>query len=146
MNTYEITYIISPKTVDEDRDKLNGELEEKISALEGKIERASAALRRQLSYPIAKERAGFLRTINVLIAPEKIADIHDWLKRNAGVLRFTILNTPPREAINADMIREMLTTDKKALVPKATKKAEEKKVTMEDVEKGIEDVLTEEVK
>lgn len=144
MNTYEITYIVTSKANEEARDQLNSELEKHIGEMEGKVEYASAALRRQLAYPILDETAGFLRTINIHLDPASIHELQDWLKRNESVIRFTILNSPRREELGVDVIKQLEEQDKRAV--KKTDDEPQKDVTMEDVERGIEEALTEEVK
>lgn len=141
MNEYEITYIVSGKTADEARDQLNTEVEKRIADLEGKITHASAALRRQLAYALNKEKTGFVRMINVTLDPGKISDMQTFLRKNDSILRFTILNTPYREELPSNVLTDL---EEDAAKPKVTTK-EAKEVTMEDVEKGIEDALTEDV-
>lgn len=143
MNNYEITYIISSKAPEEARDQLNADLEKHVSEMEGKIEHASAALRRQLAYPIQDEQAGFLRTLHVQLPPAEIKALRDWLKKHEHVLRTYVLQTSYREELGADVLKNL---EEEAKKPVKKDEEEEKEVTMEDVEKGIEDALSEEVK
>ena len=145
MNEYEITYIISGKAADEARDTLNSDVEKRIADLEGKINHASAALRRQLAYELNKEKTGFVRVLSVTLDPSKIADIHTLLKKNTNILRFAILNTPYREELPSDALTNLEEEASKAKAAKEAPKEPAKEVTMEDVEKGIEDALTEDV-
>ena len=107
MNSYEITYVISPKATEEAREQLNAELEKHVAEMEGKIEHASAALRRQLAYPILDEQAGFLRTLQIELNPAKVEDFRTWLKKQDHILRTTILNTPYREELAADTAKQL---------------------------------------
>lgn len=145
MNQYEITYLINPKTGEEDREKLNGGFDAKVSEFEGRVVHTSPTLRRNIGYAIQKTRSAFLRSVNIELDPAKIADIQDLLKRDKDVLRFTILNTPQRAEISQEILAKAQQKPgqkpKKQETPKPVKK-----VTMEDVEKGIEEALTEEVK
>lgn len=141
MSEYEITYIVSAKAGDEGRDTLNTDFEKQLSTLEGKMEHSTAALRQQLAYPIKDERTAFVRTVQITLDPGKLAELHRFLTKNEYVLRFTVLNTPRREELPTDLLKE-LGED----APKRAPRKPAKKVTMEDVEKGIEDALTEEIK
>lgn len=145
MNEYEITYIISGKAADETREALNTDVEKRIADLEGKITHASAALRQQLAYELNKEKTGFVRVLSIALEPSKIADIHALLKKNTNILRFAILNTPYREELPSNALSNLEDEAAKAKAEKESPKAEAKEVTMEDVEKGIEDALTEDV-
>lgn len=141
MNEYEITYIVSTKTGDEGRDKVNADFEKHLGKLEGKMEHSTAALRRQLAYPIKDERTAFIRTVQITLDPGKLAELHRFLTKNEYVLRFTVLNTPRREELPAELLKGLGEE-----APKRTPKKLAKEVTMEDIEKGIEDALTEEIK
>jgi ribosomal protein S6 len=142
MNEYEITYIISGKAADEARDQLNAEVDKRIADMEGKINHASATLRRQLAYDIKKEKTGFVRVLSVALAPANIAAVHAFLKKNESVLRFSILNTPYREELPANVLASL---EDAIVKPKTATDKPAKEVTMEDVEKGIEEALTEDV-
>jgi len=89
-----------------------------------------------------------LRSIQIELNPTKIDDIREMLKRHKNVLRFTILNTPKRDEVSAELLEKAQQKpgqeQKKKTEEPAKKPA--KKVTMEDVEKGIEEALSEEVK
>lgn len=141
MSEYEITYIVSGKAGDEGRDRMNADFEKQLTDLEGKLEHGSAALRRQLAFPIKAEVTGFVRTVQITLDPSKLTELQQFLKKNEYVLRFTILNTPRREELPADLMKALEEES-----PKRVPKKPAKEVTMEDVEKGIEDALTEEVK
>lgn len=143
MSEYEITYIIDGKASDEARDQLAADFERQVADIEGKIAHASAALRRQLAYPIKRERTGFLRVVNLTLDPSRLMSLQQFLSKHEHVLRFTVLNTPYREELPADVMRSVTEA---AAKPRASAKKPAKKVTMEDVEKGIEEALTEDVK
>lgn len=154
MNQYEITYFSDPQLTEEARHELDGSIEAKVTQLNGAIEKNTPNIRRRIMYPIKKRTNGFLRAINIQIDPANIAAVQQFLKREAGVLRHVVLQTQPRAEVPNDIVdRHAPSRQKKAgakkpmmtkIAPKATKPA--KPVTMEDVEKGIEEALTEEVK
>lgn len=145
MNEYEITYIISTKAGEEGRDAVNAEVEKKIADMEGKVEHASAALREQLAYPVHGNTAGFVRVVNITLDPSEAAKLNTFFKKHKDVLRYTILSTPRREALPGDLLQKLSDETNKARDAKRAEAAEEKEVTMQDVEKGIEEALSEDI-
>lgn len=150
-NQYEITYLIDPKLSEEDRGTLETSVDDLVATFEGSVAVSSPTLRKKLAYDILKNNSAFLRVMNIDLDPAKIADVKDFLKREAKVLRFTILATAQRARITPEVLEKY---SKKAGKDKGGKpgykKAEVaapvKEVTAEAVDKGIEEALTEEVK
>ena len=147
MNQYEITYLVNPKTQEDAREKLNQGVDAKIADLEGKLVHSSPTLRKNLGNAIQDERAAFLRTIQLELDPAKIDKIKDMLKREKSVLRFTILNTPKRQDAGTELLEKaQQKPGREKIAKQEVEKKPAKKVTMKDVEKGIEKALSEEVK
>lgn len=152
-NPYEITYLIDPKLSEEDRGGLNASVDEIIVGFSGTVLPGAPALRKRLAYKIQKQDSAFMRVISLELDPAKIADVQDFLKRAEGVMRFTILATPARTRMSQELLEKHGRRAGKD-AKKQTHKTEErnkapqiqKEVTMQDVEKGIEEALTEEVK
>lgn len=152
-NPYEITYLIDPKLSEEERGAFNASVDELVSGFSGNVLPGGPVLRKRLAYKIKKQEAAFLRVLNIELDPAKIADLQDFLKRAEGVMRFTILATPQRTRMSQELLdkhgrrsgkdakKQMHKGEEKAKTPE-----EKKEVTMQDVEKGIEEALTEEVK
>lgn len=145
MYEYEITYLIDPQTEEEGRDTLNSAVDAKINDLGGVIMHADPTTRRRLAYTVDKKTSAFIRSLQIQLEPANLKDIHDTLKRTQGVMRFTILNTPRRQHVAPELLARQPqkgTSTRKKEVARVSKK----KVSMEDVEKGIEEALSEEVK
>ncbi len=151
-NPYEITYLTHPGLSEEDRGALHASVDELVSGLSGTVIPGAPALRKRLAYKIKKQDSAFMRVMNIELAPAKLADVQDFLKRAEGVMRFTVLATPPRVRMSPELMEKhgrRAGKDTKKQHRKETKEQaprEQKKVTMQDVEKGIEEALTEEVK
>lgn len=141
MSDYEITYLSNPQIAEEERGQLDAAIDGKVADLGGSISFNSPHTRRCLAYPVAKTTAAFLRMIQTELPGDQIDSLRQFLKKQAGVLRFTILNTPRRQEVPVDIMQEKVARQP---VKAAAKPA--KAVTMADVEKGIEEALTEEVK
>lgn len=151
-NQYEITYLIDPKLSEEDRGAVETSIEDLITKLEGSLLGSTPTLRKKLAYEILNNNSAFLRVMNLELDPAKIADLQDFMKREPKVLRFTILSTPERKRISQEILEKYSKRagKDKGGKPESKKAAEPaapaKEVTMQDVEKGIEEALTEEVK
>lgn len=147
---YEITYLIDSKLSEEARGSFHASVDEQVTAAEGAIISSTPALRKTLAYHIKHQGAAFMRTMQIEVNPAKIADVQSFLKKAEGVLRLTILATAPRVRMSQELIEKhgkrkgKMGSRPEKQQPKVEKPAKE--VTMQDVEKGIEEALTEEVK
>lgn len=147
---YEITYLIDSKLSEEARGAFHSSVDEQVTAAEGAIVSSTPALRKTLAYPIKHQNAGFMRTVQIEVDPAKIADIQSFLKKAEGVLRLTILATTPRIRMSQELMEKhgkrkgKMGSRPEKQQPRSEKPVKE--VTMQDVEKGIEEALTEEVK
>lgn len=141
MPDYEITCLTDSQLTEEERGQLDGAIDAKVAELGGLTQYNSPHIRRRLAYPLSKQAAAFLRVIQVELPGEQIDVLRQFLKKQAGVLRATILQTPRRQEVAVDVLEP---TPSKQPAKAAAKPA--KAVTMEEVEKGIEEALAEEVK
>ena len=148
---YEITYLIDPQLSEDGRAAVETSVDDLVVKFEGSVQASTPTLRKKLAYDIKRNNSAFLRVTNIELDPAKIADIQDFLKREPKVLRFTILATPVRKRISQELfVKYGKRTDKdKSGKPDykktATPAAPVKEATMQDVEKGIEEALTQEV-
>lgn len=147
MNEYEITYIVSPQLEDKAREELDAGVEKQVSEAKGTIVNNTEGVKQRLAYPITDKNTGYVRVLNIQLDPEKLETLQSQLKKTEGVMRFTVLSTAPREGVTPEMMekygRKRKDSGKK---PEKREAKPTKKVTMEDVEKGIEEALSEEVK
>jgi ribosomal protein S6 len=149
---YEITYLIDPQLSEEDRGALETSIDDQITKLEGALQSSTPTLRKKLAYDIKRNNSAFLKVSNIELNPAHVAELQDFLQREAKVIRFTILATPARTRISQEILAKYSKhADKDKPKKPEQKKAPQapasmKEVTMQDVEKGIEDALTEEVK
>lgn len=142
---YEITYTMDPSLEDATRAELSSAIDSKIDELKGSISTNSDTTRRKLAFPIKKQRMGFLRLIQAQLPPDQIGTLRHEIKRMAGVLRLTIIQSAPRQDVTSALF-DVVT--KPAVEPKAavaTKKPA-KQITDQEVEAKIEEALDEEVK
>lgn len=151
-NQYELTYLIDPRTSEEARNSLNSAVDAQITTLSGTITHDAPALRKKLAYKVTKQDSAFMRIMNLEMPTENVLEFTTFLKKSDGVMRLTLLATPARARITPEVLEKhgkkkgkggFAKHDKKKDMPQA-KPAKE--VTMQAVEKGIEEALTEEVK
>lgn len=141
MNEYEITYLSETHLGEEDRKKMDDTIDKQIIDLGGAIMHTTPSLRVKLAYPIDKKPAAFTRTLHVELEPDKLDTLQIFFKKHKDIVRTMVVATPYRPGVKQDDSKQ---GEKESSAKKDTKPA--KKVTMEDVEKGIETALEEEVK
>lgn len=152
LGQYEITYLIAPTLTEEQRGALCASFDEQITAAEGVIISSAPVLRKTLAYPIKHQSAAFIRALQIEVDPANIAALQAFLKKSESVMRLTILATPPRARMSQELIEKHGKRKGKSASGRPEKHAHEKiaekpekEVTMQDVEKGIEEALTTEV-
>ena len=121
MKLYELTYIISPKLVEEERKKLS---ERVVSHIEAQPTSQQAI-------------SSFLITLNFYTEPEKIQEIEKKLKEEQGIVRYMILKKVVSEAKHSKRM------PRKPLIKPV--KTEEKKVELKEIEKKLEEILDKEI-
>jgi ribosomal protein S6 len=142
---YEITYTLDPSLDEAKRVELTSAIDSKIDELKGSISTNSETTRRKLAYPIKKQRMGFLRMIQAQLPADQVGTLRHDIKKMAGVLRMTIIQTAARQDVTTaifDTVTKQQTEPKAAVAPKKAAKP----VTDEEVEAKIEEALDEEVK
>jgi ribosomal protein S6 len=141
---YELTYLADANLSDEARAELDTAVDAFVSELGGSISYSSPSLRRRLFYPIAKKAAAFSRALQISVDPLKIEELRKNIRRREGVLRLYVIRTPRRQEVTPEAFTDALEGGSRQT--EARIKASKKKVSMQDVEAGIEEALQEEVK
>jgi ribosomal protein S6 len=141
---YELTYLSDPNLEDERRRELEATIDAEITNLGGAILGSLPSSRKRLSYPIKKQAVAFLRLLNLQLDPAQTNNLRSFLHKQKDLLRFTFLATPPQTEITPDLLFKSAAESAKPS-PKLEKKSD-KKVTMAEVEEGIEEILKEEIK
>ncbi|HLD25674.1 MAG TPA: 30S ribosomal protein S6 [Candidatus Andersenbacteria bacterium] len=152
MPEYEITYLANPQLSEADKDKLDETIERALGEVNGEISSstpptASPGSRRRLHYPIAGHRLAWLRTVQVNLDPAHAEPLRQTIKKQAGVLRVSMLATPARQSVSAAIFDHLASRSKQPTEAAESKPAvPAKPVTMAEVEEKIEKALEEEVK
>lgn len=145
MKEYEITYLSDPQLNEELRAELDASIDAEISQLEGQISNSAPNQRRRVLYPINKKLAGFSRTVQITLNPLAINELRTSLRKKSGLMRLMIITTSQRADVPSDIFTKAAIKSTESKTEEVAKKPA-KKVTMKDVEAGIEEALSEEVK
>ena len=153
---YELAYII-PGNLSEDQ---HPKAQEKVSLL---LKQAQAQIvssedlgKKKLTYPIKHLRHGFYKTVAFYLDAAKLKEIENELKLDANILRFLIIKThekTAKEIATEEKVKTKRVKEKIAEQTKAAKEAEEvkvektqkKKVSLEDLDKKLDELLDDDV-
>lgn len=85
---YEVMYIGTPETADEDIVKLNQAIEEMIAKEGGTVVRTDNIGRRKLAYPIKKKSEGHYVLFEIEDSGQTIAELERRMRVNDAIIRF----------------------------------------------------------
>ena len=129
MKTYEFTYLIKPDISKEDLNSLQEIIKSFIKEEEGSIARINPPLKKDLAYPIKKNKEAFLADLTFDLKPDKLDSLEKKIKSEKRIIRYLLLK------------KKLL---KKKLRVRATRKPQPKaKVELKEIEKKLEEILGE---
>ena len=91
MRKYELVLIFSPKSREEKRKKVIGEIEKIIKKGKGKVEKVTPWGKKKFAYLIEKEKEGWYYLILFSTEVENLSQIEKELKLKEEILRFLII-------------------------------------------------------
>lgn len=135
---YELVCILPPYLEGEDLEKSKKEIQEIISKFESEIDFKEAE-KRELAYPINKQRQGLFLVSRLSIAPDNVNNLSKELKLNKQVLRHLISRLPVikpgvKKAKSKKIIKKI---KRKPSYAKATKG----KASLEEIDKKLDDII-----
>ena len=86
--TYEVMYIGTPETADEDITKLNEAIQQVIEKEGGTVVKTEAMGRRKLAYPIQKKTEGHYTLFEIEGSGQEIAELERRMRVNDTIMRF----------------------------------------------------------
>lgn len=86
--TYEVMYIGTPETSDEDITKLNESIEKIVTDAGGNVVRTDLMGRRKLAYPIQKKTEGHYTLFEIEGSGQEIAELERRMRVNDAVMRY----------------------------------------------------------
>ena len=129
MKIYEFTYLIKPDISKEDINSLQETIKSFIKEEEGSIVRINPPLKKNLAYPIKKNKEAFLADLTFDLNPDKLDGLEKKIKSEKRIIRYLLLK------------KKLL---KKKLKVRATRKPQPKaKVELKEIEKKLEEILGE---
>ena len=91
MKDYELVLILSADLSSENQKKLIEKVKKEIEENKGKLEKKEEWGKKELAYPIKKEKNGIYFCLNLKISPEALLKIDKKLKIEEGVMRYLII-------------------------------------------------------
>lgn len=131
MRYYELTYLISPDLTEKDAQVFSEEINSFLQEKGGILDENKKIIKRNLGYPIQKQKTAFLKTLTFYFNPTQLPALEKKLKGEKNILRFLLIRRSFPE---------------KAEKPKAKfppLKEKPKKVEIKDIEKKLEEILKE---
>lgn len=149
---YELTFIIPGNLAEDQHPGIINKVNLLLEQHQAKIISQEDLGRKKLAYPIKHLRHGFYRTINFDLAPSQLREIETELKLNQNILRFlclkihlqTIKDIATQEKIKAKRIKEKLAEKIKEEEGKK-EKTKKKKISLEDLDKKLDELLDEKI-
>jgi len=126
---YELTYLITPEMTDEEAEKFHNQILEKVKELEGTVKKISSPQRRELSYPIEKQNAAYLSSLD--FKEGKIREIEKELEKEEKIIRYLLLKK--KEVVEEEK------PEKEEKPKREIKKS--KKVKLKEIDDKIEEIL-----
>ena len=161
MNTelthYELPYIIPGNVPEDEHPKILEKVNELLTKFEAEVTSNEDLGRRKFAYPINHLRHGFYHTLEFDLAASNVKKLEDEMKLDSNVLRFLIIKkrlvTEEEKKEEKKVIEKIAKTKiakvekKEADKEKADKqqKEDKKKISLEDLDKKLDELLDEEV-
>jgi ribosomal protein S6 len=137
MRNYELTCLISPELKEEEVKEL---AEKTTDFLKEKAPIEIEAIKKiKFGYPIKKKGEAFLLILNFQAETNEIKNLEKRLKENSSFLRYTIL----QRKVTALVKKPRIVKIKGVKTLPKIKKEKEKKVELKEIEKKLEEILSE---
>jgi len=157
MQHYELLTILSIKLNEEEQKKAVEKVIDLIKKEGGQLIKNEDWGRRKLAYQIKHERHGYYFLLELDLLPDKISAIGKVLKLTPEILRYMIVQSKVRTeeeiakekrikdrriAEEEKKLKEKIAAEEK---PVEKKQAREKKISLEDLDKKLDEILKEDV-
>ena len=154
---YELTYIIPGNLSEDEHPKVQEKVNSLLKQVEAQITSTEDLGKKKLAYPIKHLRHGFYKTLTFYLEPTKLKEIENELKLEANILRFLVIRSHEKTEAEIAAEEKAKTSRVKDKIAEKTKEAkaeekvkkevktEKKKVSLEDLDKKLDELLEEEV-
>ena len=150
MRIYEINYIVSGSSTEEELKAVSGRVIGYISESKGIVEKTSEPAKKSLNFKMSGQKDIFFNSIIFSIPQENIAEFEKKMKEESDISRYNLLR---RNKVGTDSLRESPRRRRKPLEPsdgssflKPSAKEEHtkpKKVELKEIDQKIEEILSE---
>src|SRR3989344_7918779 len=142
MKTYELTYIISSQSNQDEATQITKTVESWVQDKEGIVIKSHTSSPQTLSYLIKKTSSGFFASLQFQADQQKIKEIKTEIDKNGSILRSIIVVKKPLKIMKERRTRKPLEGfDKKASDSVVFKKEQkETRVQMEDIDKKLDEI------
>lgn len=157
MQHYELLSVLSIKLNEEEQKKAVEKVIDLIKKEGGQVTKNEGWGRRKLAYQIKHERHGFYLLLEFDLMPNKLSVISKFLKLTPEILRYMMVQAKIRTeeeiakerrikerriAEEEKKLKEKIAAEEK---PVEKKPAKEKKISLEDLDKKLDEILKEDV-
>lgn len=153
---YELTFIISGNASEDQHPAILEKIKNTLKGYQAEnIVTVSEIGRRKLAYPINKLRHGFYFTWELDLLPQNLIKAEKDLKLNKDILRYIIVSKKIKtaeeiaheEKVKAGRVKEQLAKEiEAAKVDEQKEKPVKTKVSLDDLDKKLDELLNEEIK
>lgn len=141
MQRYELSYLIPAETAEEEKKNLSEKIVAYIQENGGILEDLRQPVEQKLAYPVKGKTSAFLVSMNFLIIPEKIAGIEGKLKSEPAVIRYLL--TVKKTVKPGKRAPRRIPPKTSIFKPEETATAKEGKVELQEIDKKLEEILSE---
>lgn len=157
MQHYELLFILSIKLNEEGQKKVLGIVTDLIKKEGGEIIKSEGWGKRKLSFQVKHERHGYYYLIEFDLKKDKLDNVDRVLKLASEILRYLIVQAEVKteEEIEKERrVRERRTAEEEKKLkekiaaeekPEEKRPAREKKISLEDLDKKLDEILKEDV-
>ncbi|OHA69115.1 MAG: 30S ribosomal protein S6 [Candidatus Wildermuthbacteria bacterium RIFCSPLOWO2_01_FULL_47_18] len=131
MNTYQLTILVNPEVQEDSLNAVLGRIAEAVQKLGGIVEQQDMQKKVQLAYPIQKQREAYRGLLTFAMDPKEVEAFQKLVQGQKEVLRFLLIVAPK--------VKVEIPTLAKA----STKPVEEEKMSIEDIDKKLEEIFKE---
>ncbi|MBI1866648.1 MAG: 30S ribosomal protein S6 [Candidatus Staskawiczbacteria bacterium] len=152
MKPYELTYIISSEITAREAEEKAKSIESLIQDKNGIVLRSEKPSARTLAYNIKKQSSGFFGVLEFQLEPEYLGELNEKIQKDNKIIRHMVLINNPAKIQKERRIKKkplisneaggIIGTIEKDLSPKTVKKTN-KKVELEEIEKELDEILSE---
>ena len=131
MNTYQLTILVSPEVQEDSLSAVLGRISEAVQKLGGIVEQQDMQKKIQLAYPIQKQSEAYRSLLTFAMDPKEVETFQKLVQEQKEVLRSLLIVAPK--------VKVKIPTLAKA----STKPVEEEKMSIEDIDKKLEEIFKE---